>query len=106
MGQGIGVTQWDPLIQEILRILKPGGWVEVVEVDLELHRTGPMTRVYNDRLLTLMAARHLDPHGGRRLKDRFEARDDLMNINTTFISCPGGQWAGKVNINEGWWKES
>ncbi|KAI8079770.1 uncharacterized protein BX664DRAFT_341416 [Halteromyces radiatus] len=96
MAQGIELNQWDPLMKDIIRVLKPGGWVEVVEVDLELHRTGPTTKIYNEHLMTLMNTRQLDPHSGRRLKERFEKRDELTNVNATFISCPGGQWAGKL----------
>lgn len=96
MGQGIELEQWDALLKDIIRVLKPGGWIEVVEVDLELHRAGPITKMYNGYLMSLMKSRHLDPHSGRRLKERFDQRDELININTTFISCPGGQWAGKV----------
>ncbi|KAI9306111.1 S-adenosyl-L-methionine-dependent methyltransferase [Cunninghamella echinulata] len=96
MGLGIETDQWETLLNEILRILKPGGWIEIVEVDSELHRTGPTTKMFNDHLMSLIASKQLDQQSGRRLKERFEARDDLTNINTTFISCPAGQWAGKL----------
>ncbi|ORZ07833.1 S-adenosyl-L-methionine-dependent methyltransferase [Absidia repens] len=96
MSQGIELEQWDPLLKDIIRVLKTGGWVEVVEVDLELHRTGPTTKLYNEHLISLMAERHLDPCSGRRLKERFDNREELTNVNSTFISCPGGHWAGKL----------
>ncbi|CAO3592229.1 unnamed protein product [Absidia cylindrospora] len=96
MSQGIEVEQWDPLLKDIIRVLKPGGWVEVVEVDLKLHRTGPITKIYNDHLMSLMTSRQMDPHSGQRLKERFGKREELINVNSTFISCPGGQWAGKL----------
>ncbi|KAI8342622.1 S-adenosyl-L-methionine-dependent methyltransferase [Chlamydoabsidia padenii] len=96
MGQGIELEQWDVLLKDIIRVLKPGGWVELVEMDLELHRAGPITKTYNGYLMSLMTTRQLDPHSGRRLKERFDQREELINVNSTFISCPGGQWAGKL----------
>ncbi|KAF7732076.1 hypothetical protein EC973_006331 [Apophysomyces ossiformis] len=93
---GVEEAKWESLIDELVRVLKPAGWIELVEGDSELHRPGPMTRYCNDRLIHLMQSRMLDPHAGRRLNERLMARQDLTNTKSTFISCPGGQWAGKL----------
>ncbi|KAI8067609.1 S-adenosyl-L-methionine-dependent methyltransferase [Gongronella butleri] len=96
MGHGIERDQWPTVLQDILRVLKPGGWMEIVEFDLELHRPGPVTKQYNQQLISLMEARNLDPHCGRKLKDQLHNMDSLHHVQGSFISCPGGKWAGKL----------
>ncbi|KAI8391346.1 uncharacterized protein BYT42DRAFT_556542 [Radiomyces spectabilis] len=96
ISKGVEVDQWGPLIAELVRVLKPGGWIELVEGDTELHRAGPMTRQHHERLIELVESRCLDPNAGRRLGERLRNHGGLSNIATTFISCPGGLWAGKL----------
>jgi ubiquinone/menaquinone biosynthesis C-methylase UbiE len=96
MGQGVGSDNWSQLLTELLRVLKPNGWIEWVEADIEIHRPGPVTLEFNQRLMSLMTENNQDPHIGRTLKTRLLETNELTNISTTFVSCPGGQWAGKV----------
>ncbi|KAI7867636.1 S-adenosyl-L-methionine-dependent methyltransferase [Spinellus fusiger] len=96
VAQGVKESQWAPLIADLVRVLKPGGWIELVETDSEMHRVGPITREFNQHLRDLMTCSLMDPHAGPRLNERLTANNDLSHITTTFISCPGGQWAGKL----------
>lgn len=85
------------MIADLVRVLKPGGWIELIEVDTEIHRPGPTTKEYNQRLISVMKSRKLDPRAGPLLRERLEQTGQLTHITTTFISCPGGLWAGKVS---------
>ncbi|RUS25620.1 hypothetical protein BC938DRAFT_471876, partial [Jimgerdemannia flammicorona] len=38
--------QWDAVMKEIMRVTKPGGWVELIECDVIPHSTGPMTSAF------------------------------------------------------------
>lgn len=93
---GIKAEQWESALTELARVLKPGGWIELTEVDAELYRVGPNTRELNQQLIQVMQMLHIDPYAGRTLKSKLEKISCLTDIQTTFISCPGGQWAGKV----------
>ncbi|KAL0080404.1 hypothetical protein J3Q64DRAFT_1701745 [Phycomyces blakesleeanus] len=93
---GVEESKWAPLIAELVRVLKPGGWIELVEADSKMHRVGPITQEYNQHLLDLMASCQMDPRAGQRLKEKLVDHGGLMNTTTKFISCPGGQWAGKL----------
>lgn len=93
---GIKAEQWESALTELTRVLKPGGWIELTEVDAELYRVGPNTRELNQQLIQVMQMLHIDPYAGRTLKSKLEKISCLTDIQTTFISCPGGQWAGKV----------
>ncbi|KAI7853432.1 hypothetical protein BDC45DRAFT_464759 [Circinella umbellata] len=96
IGLGIKDKQWSKVLVELTRLLKPGGWIELAEQDTEMYRAGPKTLDLNNKLVEVMEIQHIDPQIGRSLKERLEKQDELTNVTTTFISCPGGQWAGKL----------
>lgn len=93
---GIESDKWTDVLNELIRVLKPNGWIEWVENDIEIHRPGPVTFEFNNELIKLMIANKQDPHIARTLADRLTSTDELIHVSSTFISCPGGQWAGKV----------
>ncbi|KAI8048770.1 S-adenosyl-L-methionine-dependent methyltransferase [Gilbertella persicaria] len=96
MGQGITADKWASVLSELIRVLKPKGWIEWVETDIEIHRPGPITQDFNQKLMKLMSDHHQDPHIGRTLKERLEQTHALINTTSMYVSCPGGQWAGKL----------
>ncbi|KAI9497863.1 S-adenosyl-L-methionine-dependent methyltransferase [Zychaea mexicana] len=96
IGLGVRAKQWPIILGDLARLLKPGGWIELAEPDTELYRAGPKTLELSTKLKQVMEMQHIDPQMGRSLKGRLEKRDELTNVTTTFISCPGGQWAGKL----------
>ena len=96
MGQGVESNKWSTVLAELVRVLKPKGWIEWIETDSEIHRPGPVTHDFNRKLMELMTKNKQDPHIGRTLKERLSQNSELINITSTYVSCPGGQWAGKV----------
>lgn len=96
MSQGVKSEKWSFVLTELIRILKPNGWIEWVEGDVELHRPGPVTQEFNKKLLDLMRSNDQDPYIGRKLNENLTATGQLINVSSVFVSCPGGQWAGKV----------
>ncbi|KAI8639536.1 hypothetical protein BD408DRAFT_392171 [Parasitella parasitica] len=96
MGQGVESDKWPELLAELLRVLKPNGWIEWIEADIKIHRPGPVTLEFNQKLMDLMTKNNQDSHIGRNLKSRLLEMNKLTNISTTFVSCPGGHWAGKL----------
>ncbi|KAI9249351.1 hypothetical protein EDC94DRAFT_637222 [Helicostylum pulchrum] len=96
MSQGVESEKWPFILSELVRVLKPNGWIEWVEGEIEIHRPGPVTLEFNTKLLDLMRANNQDPHISRKLKENLTATGELMNISSVFVSCPGGQWAGKI----------
>ncbi|KAG2228773.1 hypothetical protein INT48_008419 [Thamnidium elegans] len=96
MSQGVESEKWSFILSELVRVLKPNGWIEWIEGEIEIHRPGPVTQEFNTKLLDLMKANNQDPHISRKLKENLTATGKLMNISSVFVSCPGGQWAGKI----------
>ncbi|CAO3648251.1 unnamed protein product [Mucor hiemalis] len=48
MGQTIQKDQWGHVLSEMLRVLKPGGTIELVEADLWHHNPGPVQRAFDE----------------------------------------------------------
>lgn len=96
VGLGIPTEKWTDVIADLVRLLKPGGWIELTEADAEIHQAGPTFREYNEQFVKVLQERNLDPAAGKTLKERLEATNKLTNITSSFISCPGGVWAGKL----------
>ncbi|KAG2232050.1 hypothetical protein INT48_009398 [Thamnidium elegans] len=48
MGQSIQKDQWPHVLNEMLRVLKPGGTIELVEADLWHHNPGPVQRAFDE----------------------------------------------------------
>ncbi|KAI8992429.1 hypothetical protein BDB01DRAFT_778423 [Pilobolus umbonatus] len=96
MAQSMEAHRWSTILNELIRILKPDGWIEWVEADIEIHRPGPMTHEINQHLINSMLNNKLDPFIARSLKDKLMETNKLSRASSMFVSCPGGQWAGKL----------
>src|ERR1700709_1971224 len=91
---GIEIEQWATVIKELVRVAKPGGYIELVECDVERYRIGPCIADFDRRLIETLGVRKMDPFVSRKL-DKLLSRHGLFSVKQTFISCPAGEWAGK-----------
>ncbi|CAO3635857.1 unnamed protein product [Cunninghamella blakesleeana] len=89
--------QWDDLIKEFLRILKPGGWIELMEMDVESQSSQLIERSLNDKLLHGLSMRQQDPYIARRLPSML-AINGFRRVSSQFQSLPLG-W-GKSHSNK------
>ncbi|KAI7889810.1 S-adenosyl-L-methionine-dependent methyltransferase [Mucor mucedo] len=48
MGGSIQKSQWSHVLGEMLRVLKPGGTIELLEADLWHHNPGPVQRAFDE----------------------------------------------------------
>jgi SAM-dependent methyltransferase len=94
---GIPTVQWPEVIRELIRVTRPGGWVELLEVGITIKNAGPATT----RLLTWMAEqsreRGVDPSMVSRLGDLL-VQAGLHAVETHHIPAPLGAWAGHVGL--------
>ncbi|KAI9316455.1 S-adenosyl-L-methionine-dependent methyltransferase [Dichotomocladium elegans] len=84
---------WKTLMAEYLRVLKPGGWIELVEPDVETKSSLPMECAMNDKRETLviqgMAMRQQNPHMARHLSTIL-AVNGFRRVQSQFQSLPLG----------------
>jgi len=91
--------QWTLMTAEMVRVLKPGGYIEFWEIDYEPLRQGPASRAINGALAYGMQARGMDPYVSRRLQGLLTAQG-IKKINANFFSLPFA-WGGPIGeLNE------
>jgi hypothetical protein len=80
---------------ELARITRRGGWVELVEIDPRCQQVGPTTTRMFD--LIVQAGRHhgLDMDVSQRLGDLL-SQAGLKRIGTSRHIVPLGHWAGQI----------
>lgn len=94
---GVPLAAWPGLIAELVRVTRPGGWVELVEVPIEIERAGPAAQrlVFLTRELT--EALGLDTTGVvYGALDEYLRSAGLVNVERREVSLPVGRWGGRV----------
>ncbi|KAI7867879.1 S-adenosyl-L-methionine-dependent methyltransferase, partial [Spinellus fusiger] len=90
--------KWSPLVREYLRILKPGGWIELMEPDLESQRSQRHECAVNDKLLYGLSLRQQDPYVGRRLSSILSV-NGFRRVESEFQSLPLGWGTSHASPN-------
>ncbi|KAI9493886.1 S-adenosyl-L-methionine-dependent methyltransferase [Zychaea mexicana] len=89
MNWGLSTGMWKALMREYMRVLKPGGWVELVEPDLETQSTLPNECAMNDKILEGMILRQQNPYMARHLSTLL-ASNGFRRVQSQFQSLPLG----------------
>ncbi|RUS17716.1 S-adenosyl-L-methionine-dependent methyltransferase [Endogone sp. FLAS-F59071] len=84
--------QWQKAIKELVRVTKPGGWIELVEPDLLYWDRGPTFANWNDKFLQLLISRNINPRLSPQLEQTL-AHAGLEQTYSDFHSWP--QFAGR-----------
>jgi SAM-dependent methyltransferase len=94
---GIPVASWPSLVADIVRVTRPGGWVELVEPPLRLEEAGPATQRLLDLTTGISASLGLDT-----TSVVFDALDEylrqagLTRVVRQELSVPIGRWGGAI----------
>ncbi|KAL1920702.1 uncharacterized protein VTP21DRAFT_1079 [Calcarisporiella thermophila] len=102
VGLGVYQSEWPRVIGEIVRVLQPGGYLEVVELDYNLQGSGRAFRKLADGLLNTLHAREINPSWINGLSTHFNkiGLEDIKCISIPFpidysaryITVPGREW--------------
>ncbi|KAJ3123477.1 hypothetical protein HK100_011590 [Physocladia obscura] len=65
---GIPKDKFPDAIRELIRVTKPGGWIELVETDVVIYNAGPHSKLLSKAMLDAMHARGLDCYGATNLE--------------------------------------
>ncbi|WP_052889340.1 class I SAM-dependent methyltransferase [Thermogemmatispora carboxidivorans] len=96
----IPLAAWPGVVQELVRVTAPGGWVELVEGSISANGfvpCGPATQQLLDWMGQLAALRGLDTEGEvMRSLERYLAEAGLINIQRRPLEVPVGDWGGRL----------
>jgi len=94
---GIPVAEWPGAVRELVRVTRPGGWVELVESTAELRQVGPATQRLIDMLRSMMGSLGLDATDRVfRSLDGYLRDVGLRSVARREIALPVGDWGGRV----------
>lgn len=92
---GLPRGTWSGLLNEILRVTKPGGWIESIEVNMTGQRLGPEMERLARWTHEIALARGCDPMLPEKLAPTF-TEAGLTNVVSKVFSIPVGNWGGRV----------
>jgi SAM-dependent methyltransferase len=94
---GVPLDSWPEAVAELVRVTRPGGWVELVEPIFGLRNAGPAVERFNGLAHAVAAAKGLDVGGV--VYDSLDGylRDaGLEQVTRQEVSLPIGTWGGRV----------
>ncbi|KAG2182283.1 hypothetical protein INT43_007210 [Umbelopsis isabellina] len=88
--------EWDEVVvPEMVRVLKPGGWIEFAEGETNIQDAGPKMSTWLMRLNVTLQSRALYSRVGPQLGTCLQTHEQIHNVHASFRSIPLG-WLGKV----------
>jgi SAM-dependent methyltransferase len=95
MSMSISQERWVHLVNELVRVTKPGGYVELVEWDLEIKRRSAACEDWNDKLMFFLRSRGLVPRICLNLESLLHG-SGLIEVDKRHFSCPYGEWGHAI----------
>ena len=89
------VSGWNHAVQELARVTRAGGWVELTESDLIMHHAGPAIQQLTTWSFDIARTRGIDPRVCTNIGNFLRAAQ-LTNIQTYRIDLPIGSWGGRL----------
>ena len=94
---GVPVANWPETVVELVRVCRPGGWVELVEGATESAPMGAAMGRLVELLLELNRAAGLDTASVVfRSLDRYLVNAGLEEVARRTVELPVGEWAGRI----------
>ena len=94
---GVPVNSWPSVCRDLSRVVRPGGWVELVECPPWFESAGPVTSRLCEMLRRLLVARGLDSDGTIvDALDEHLGRTGLVETRKRVLDLQVGEWGGRV----------
>jgi Methyltransferase domain len=94
---GVPLESWSRVVSDLVRVTRPGGWIEPVEVENQMKAGGPATTRLLELLLQLTGSRGLDRSGVLfRELDEYLSLAGLVEVQRRDVDVPLGDWGGRI----------
>lgn len=92
----IPAERWPNTVSELMRLTRPGGWVELVEAGTSRGGGGALETV-DKWVAAVLARRNLNIHLGARLGDFLQSAG-LQDVTVREVPLPLGQYGGRIGV--------
>ncbi|KAF7726204.1 hypothetical protein EC973_009002 [Apophysomyces ossiformis] len=99
MGQVIQKEMWPKVLQEMFRVLKPGGYIELVESDLWHHNAGPVQQAFDAFLQEQCKELCLDFTFTETLSQKIE-EVGFSKLDHRSLDIPVGEWPQEPELKQ------
>jgi len=97
LASGVPVVAWPALVAEVVRVTRPGGWVELVEGPFEIEGAGPAAQRLVVLARKLIESLGLDTTGAvYRALDEYLRMAGLVSVTRREAAVPVGRWGGRI----------
>ncbi|CAG8762063.1 1698_t:CDS:2, partial [Racocetra persica] len=86
----------DKIINEIVRLTKPGGWVELTQVDSKYYNCGPNCERWNDALLNHLRLKNINGSIGESFGRLLTSTGQMSRIRHEVVIGPVGSWGHRA----------
>ena len=94
---GVPLKSWPAVVNDLVRVAQPGGWIELVEVGFEIEPAGPATRRIVELMQQLGTSMGLDTTGiVIRSLGEYLLQAGVTDVKTRSMAIPIGEWAGRI----------
>ena len=94
---GIPLDAWPALVAELVRVARPGGWVELAEPHFAIGQPGPATSRLLELMREMAEGSGLDNSGiVFKLLDGYLEQAGLEEVQRRVYTLPIGSWGGRV----------
>lgn len=93
----VPVDSWMEFTRDLVRVTRPGGWVELVEPKMTFDNAGPAMSRISDLMLRMAARRGLDTTGTVfRILDGYLHHAGVEKAERRTFTVPMGKWGGQA----------
>ncbi|CEI91562.1 hypothetical protein RMCBS344292_05846 [Rhizopus microsporus] len=89
--------QYKKVVKDCWRLLKPGGYIEILETDLIIYSAGPLTQKMNNEMLELAINQGYDIREQSSMLTKI-VPDEGINKQVKYRSIPIGVWGGRIGV--------
>ena len=97
LGYAIPSTGWHQVVNELVRVTRPGGMVELVEPDCIFQNAGPSCTQLQNWIIAACQKSGIDPAEVRQIEIYLRLAG-LINTKAEVVSLPIGQWGGRLGM--------
>lgn len=90
-----GKQAWKHFVEELVRVTKPGGYIEIIDPDLKPYNAGPIYSRFYHNFEQVLSYQGVDPIQSDALGKLLDNQPLLASVTCDYVSAPIG-WSGEV----------